>query len=129
MIAAIITLASLPSWHYFHNITVLHFPVQVHIDKDIPFMLNTLKSVQEIHYDKSKIELVVLCLTGNSEVLTWQPQGFASFHLLTQVNTVNEEHDEMVLNYPNLTEKEMKVSPLTFSEQKLFKCILICSKG
>ena len=92
-------------------------------------MLNTLKSVQEIHYDKSKIELVVLCLTGNSEVLTWQPQGFASFHLLTQVNTVNEEHDEMVLNYPNLTEKEMKVSPLTFSEQKLFKCILICSKG
>ena len=56
-------------------------------------MLNTLKSVQEIHYDKSKIELVVLCLTGNSEVLTWQPQGFASFHLLTQVNTVNEEHD------------------------------------
>ena len=60
----------------------------MYIEVDTPFISNILKSLLDMPYDKSQIELVVMCLTGNQEVLRWENQEFASFKLLTEVSAV-----------------------------------------
>ena len=70
------------------NIFVINTMVsQVYIEEHYPFLSNLLKTLQDMMYDKSKVELVILSLVDNDLVNKWDPQGFEKFTHLQEVKT------------------------------------------
>ena len=57
----------------------------MYIEDHYPFLSNLLKSLQDIEYDKSKIELVILSLVDSDLVEEWVPEGFQKFTHLQEV--------------------------------------------
>lgn len=66
--------------------------IVVYIEEHYPFLSNLLKSLQDMKYDKSRVELVILSLVDSDLVNEWSPEGFKKFtHLQEEFDS--EDHD------------------------------------